>query len=216
MEDENMDYIDRDEKESFYGEAMILLEGAINELMSRIQTIRHYYSNKSGRDPIEHCKSRIKSEASMKEKLSRKGFPVTSEAALTKVFDAAGIRIICPFVDDVYLVVNMLHNQKDLVITEEKDYIRNAKENGYRSYHMITKVPVHLDDGIIWTYVEVQIRTIAMDCWASLEHQLHYKKADCPNNKLIVGELKRCSDEIANTDLKLQTIRDLMDQMEEV
>ncbi|MCI1930642.1 MAG: GTP pyrophosphokinase family protein [Clostridia bacterium] len=194
----------------FYGESLILLEGAITEVITRIDIIRRYIKIKGFRDPIEHVKTRIKSEESMKEKLIRKGLAPTCENAVTKVYDAAGIRVICTFVDDVYRIVELLKSQQDIKIIEEKDYISNPKPSGYRSFHLIIKVPIHLPKGIRYVNAEIQIRTIAMDCWASLEHEMRYKK-DVPNTELIAGELKRCADEIASTDLTLQAIRDMID-----
>lgn len=202
-------------EQEFYKESYILLEGAIIEVISRLDIIRkykkvHQYEDK---DPIEHYKARIKSAKSMKEKLRRKNLPVTANSALREIHDAAGIRVICTFLDDIYWIANMLKNQKDINIVKEKDYIKNPKPNGYRSYHMILQVPIHLENQIEMVYCELQIRTIAMDCWASLEHQLKYKK-NIPSEKMIAGELKRCSDEIASTDLNLQTIRDMIRQIQ--
>ncbi|ADK16110.1 MULTISPECIES: GTP pyrophosphokinase [Clostridium] len=197
----------------FYKESYILLEGTIIEVISRLDIIRKYKVAKQCKDPIEHCKARIKSAESMKEKLVRKNLPVTVESALKEIHDAAGIRVICPFLDDIYWIVNMLKNQQDIKIIKEKDYIRNPKPNGYRSYHMILQVPLHLENRVEMVYCEIQIRTIAMDCWASLEHQLKYKK-NISNEKMIINELKRCADEIASTDLNLQTISDMINEIQ--
>lgn len=197
----------------FYKESYILLEGAIIEVLSRLDIIRKYKAAQKCKDPIEHCKARIKSASSMKEKLKRKNLPVTVDSALKEIYDAAGIRVICPFLDDIYWIVNMLKNQQDIKVIKEKDYIRNPKPNGYRSYHMILQVPLHLENRIEMVYCEIQIRTIAMDCWASLEHQLKYKK-NIPNEKMIAEELKRCADEIASTDLNLQTISDMIKEIQ--
>jgi putative GTP pyrophosphokinase len=165
------------------------------------------------KDPIEHCKARIKSAESMKEKLVRRNLPVTVESAINKIHDAAGIRVICTFLDDIYWVVNMLKNQQDIKIISEKDYIHSPKPNGYRSYHIILQVPLHLEYGIQMIFCEVQIRTIAMDCWASLEHRMKYKK-HVLNQEMVIRELKRCADEIASTDLNLQTICDMIKEIE--
>jgi putative GTP pyrophosphokinase len=196
----------------FYKESYVLLEGAIIEVLSRLDIIRKYRATQNYKDPVEHCKARIKSAESMKEKLQRRKLPVTLESALTQVYDAAGIRVVCTFIDDIYWIVNMLKNQQDFEVIEEKDYIRNPKLNGYRSYHMILRIPMHLEDRIQKVYCELQIRTIAMDCWASLEHQLKYKK-NIPNQEMIIGELKRCADEIASTDLNFQAIWDMIEEI---
>jgi putative GTP pyrophosphokinase len=199
----------------FYKESYVLLEGTIIEVLSRLDIIRKYRLAKCYKDPIEHCKSRIKSAESMKEKLVRKNLEVNMRNALTQIYDAAGIRVICTFLDDIYWIVNMLKNQQDIIVIDEKDYISNPKPNGYRSYHMILQVPLHLEEGIQSVYCELQIRTIAMDCWACLEHQLKYKK-NIPNEEMIIGELKRCADEIASTDLNFQTIWDMIEEIPEV
>ena len=205
--------IDLTPEGEFYKESLVLLEGALIELTSRLDIFRKYRAMTHDRDPIEHYKFRVKSAGSMKEKLKRRGLPVTSDSALTKIYDAAGIRVISTFIDDVYAIADMLKQQSDLVVVEEKDYIRNPKPNGYRSYHLIVEVPMHLMDSISKVYCEIQIRTIAMDCWASLEHQLKYKQ-NIVNQELIVEELKRCADEIASTDLNMQTIRDMIMEQE--
>ena len=163
----------------------------------------------AGRSPIEYITSRVKTEESMKEKLKRRGFEVTLENALTKVYDAAGIRIICAYIDDVYEVANMLKKYKELEVIEEKDYIKNPKPNGYRSYHIVFELSLDLAGEIHPTFVEIQIRTIAMDFWSSLEHQMKYKK-DVKNQEFIAQELKRCADEIATTDINMMTIRDMI------
>lgn len=201
-------------EQEFYKESYVLLEGAITEVISRLDIIQKYRAADQYKVPIEYCKARIKSAESMKEKLKRKNLSVTVENALKKIYDAAGIRVICTFLDDIYLIVNMLKNQQDIQVIEEKDYIHNPKPNGYRSYHMILQVPLHLENRIEKVYCEIQIRTIAMDCWASLEHQLKYKK-NIPNEEIIIGELKRCADEIASTDLNLQTIRDMIEEIQD-
>ena len=124
-------------EETFYKNSIVLLEGAMNEIITRLNTIRKYKLIYNDRDPIEYITSRIKSEKSMKEKLERKNLPVTLESALNKVFDAVGVRIICSYIDDVYEIVKMLKQYKDLKVIKEKDYIKNPKENGYRSYHIV-------------------------------------------------------------------------------
>ncbi|PWM44185.1 MAG: GTP pyrophosphokinase [Clostridiales bacterium] len=197
----------------FYGSDLILLEGVITELLSRFELIRRYKTAMGERDPIEYCKARIKEPESVCRKLEKYELPKTAEAAFERVYDAAGVRVICTFIDDVYTVVEMLRKHDDIEIIREKDYIKNPKENGYRSYHIIVKLPVRLADGIHRVFAEIQIRTIAMDCWAALEHRLKYKK-EIKNQEIIVSELKRCASEIASTDMTLQTIRELIDEEE--
>ena len=195
--------------ESFYKDSIVLLDGVIAEVTARLDVIRKYKIIHNDRDPIEYITSRVKSEESMKEKLHRKNLDVTLENALTKIYDAAGIRIICAYIDDVYEVANMLKKYKDLKLIKEKDYIKNPKPNGYRSYHLVFEVPLDIAGEIHPVYVEIQIRTIAMDFWSSLEHQMKYKK-DIKNQDLIVEELKRCADDIATNDINMQTIRNMI------
>jgi putative GTP pyrophosphokinase len=199
--------------ESFYKDSIVLLEGAITDITAKLDIIRKYKITNSDRDPIEYITTRIKSEESMKEKLKRKKLDITLKNALTKVYDAAGIRIICSYIDDVYIVAQMLKKYKDLKVIKEKDYIKNPKPNGYRSYHIVFELELDLAGEITPVYVEIQIRTIAMDFWSSLEHQMKYKQ-NIKNQELIVEELKRCADEIATTDLNMQTIRNMIEKGE--
>lgn len=196
----------------FYGENLIVLEGAIEEFLSCISMIRRYQVSNGQRDPVASCQARIKSAGSMKAKLERHDLPVTAESALRDVWDAAGVRLVCPFVQNIDQTVSLIRQIPGVQIMREKDYIRNPKPNGYRSYHMILSLPLRFlpkpPERPVW--LEVQLRTIAMDCWASIEHQLKYKR-DIANQSLIVRELKRCADEIASTDLSLQTIRELIE-----
>lgn len=196
----------------FYGDSLILLEGAIEEFLSCLHMIRRYQISRGQRDPIASFQARIKSAESMKAKLERQGLPITADSALQDVWDAAGVRLVCPFVQNIDQTVSLIRQIPGIQILQEKDYIRNPKPNGYRSYHMILSLPLRFLDKApehpVW--LEVQLRTIAMDCWASIEHQLKYKQ-DIANQALIVQELKRCADEIASTDLSLQTIRELIE-----
>lgn len=193
----------------FYGDSLFVLQAALEEMLSKIELVRGYRQIRGMRDPVEHYKGRIKTEESMIEKLKRRGMDITVENALTKVHDAVGVRIVCRFVDDVYEIAEMMSMFSDLVITERKDYIANPKPNGYRSLHILALLSVTLPGETRQVPVEIQIRTLAQDTWAALEHQLRYKK-DVENVALIQKELKRCADEIASTDLSLQTVRDMM------
>ena len=191
---------------SFYKQSIVKLEAVITEIEARIDIIRKYKKINNCRDPIEYIKSRIKSEDSMKEKLCRKGLEVNLENALTKIHDAAGMRIVCTFVDDVYEVVKMIKKYDDIEVINEKDYIKNPKENGYRSYHLVINVPLNIAGEISKVFLEVQIRTIAMDFWSSLEHQMKYKQ-NIQDQEMIVEELKRCAEQIATTDINMMAIR---------
>ena len=195
----------------FYEESIVELEAVITEITARLEVIRKYRKINNDRDPIEYIKSRIKTEESMKEKLKRKGLEVNLENALTKIHDAAGIRIICTFADDVYDIVEMIKKYDDIEIVKEKDYIKNPKENGYRSYHLVIKVPLNIAGEIHKVYLEIQIRTIAMDFWSSLEHQMKYKK-NIQDQKMIVNELKKCAEQIATTDINMMAIRNMINK----
>lgn len=186
-------------EEEFYGKELVHLLSAGIWLVDQIEEYR-----KTG--TIEYCKARIKSAESMKKKLIKNNLPITVGAALNNLTDAVGIRIICDFFDDVYTIVEWLKSLPRIKIIKEKDYIAAPKPNGYRSFHLITKI---ITEEGIEVFVEIQIRTIALDSWASLEHQMKYKQ-NIKNQKLIVQELKRCADEIAATDLSMQTIRELI------
>ena len=195
----------------FYKESIVDLEAVITEMTARLNVIRKYKKINNDRDPIEYIKSRIKTEESMKEKLKRKKLEINIENALTKIYDSAGIRIICTFADDVYEVIKMIKQYNDIEIIKEKDYIKNPKDNGYRSYHIIIKIKLNIAGTIHTPYLEIQIRTIAMDFWASLEHQMKYKK-NIKNQKTIVEELKKCADQIATTDINMLAIRDMINK----
>jgi putative GTP pyrophosphokinase len=200
-------------EESFYKESIVLIEGAITEMLAKLDIIKKYKLARNERVPIEYITTRVKTEESMKEKLKRKGLEVNLENALTKIYDAAGVRIVCSYIDDVYQIAEMLKSYKDLKLIKEKDYIKNPKPNGYRSYHMVFEMSLDLAGEIRPVFVEIQIRTIAMDFWSSLEHQMKYKK-DIHNQELIAEELKRCADQIATTDLNMQTIRKMINNEE--
>ena len=191
----------------FYGGSRILLEGIIDEFLSCIGMIRRYQKSQTGWDPISSSTSRVKSPESMREKLIRDGLEPTLQNALAHEHDAAGVRLICPMVDDVYRTAELIRAIPDVTILREKDFIAHPKPNGYRSYHMIIEIPVFFSDSKKPIRVEVQIRTIAMDFWASLDHQLKYKKSFVDLNGEISGELKQCADVIAQTDNKMLEIR---------
>ncbi len=154
---------------------------------------------------IEHIYSRIKTEESTKEKLVRYGFEVSKESSITNIYDVVGLRVICQFIDDIFILVEKIKNSEYFDVFQVKDYINNPKENGYRSLHLLANVKVN-DKTMP---IEIQIRTISQDSWASLEHKLKYKK-DIKNKNIIVKELKRCADELASTDINMQTIKDLI------
>ncbi len=201
--------------DSIYGGYADILEKLRTMMEDRINTYTKEVYAETGLKICEHLIARVKSEESMREKCNRKGVPETPESALKRMRDSIGIRIICPFIDDIYENVNRLRSFPDCRVVEEKDYIRHAKPNGYRSYHMILELETDYPDisgnAKGKYFVEVQLRTIAMDSWAALEHQMKYKK-HIENQELIVDELKRCADELASCDVSMQTIRNLIHQ----
>jgi ppGpp synthetase/RelA/SpoT-type nucleotidyltranferase len=189
--------------EDIYGPHLEQMNTTLNMFVQQVKDLRSEMSSESELDPIEHILARIKSDRSMRLKLLSRGLPETTEAALYQVHDAMGVRIVCGFLSDVYETRDRLATLPGYEVVEERDYIRHAKPNGYRSYHMILRTA----EGYL---IEVQLRTISMDTWAALEHHLQYKKQHVGNQRLIVQELKRCADELASTDVSMQTIRDMI------
>ena len=190
-----------------FQQAMMRYTCAIREVKTKLEVLNDELSVKNQRNPIEMIKSRVKKPKSIVEKLQRRGFEVSLESMEKNLDDVAGIRIICSFLDDIYEVADMLIRQDDVKVIAVKDYIKNPKPNGYRSYHMIIEIPVFFSDSKKPIRVEVQIRTIAMDFWASLDHQLKYKKSFIDDNGEISEELKQCAEVIAGTDMKMLEIR---------
>lgn len=184
---------------------MFLYDSALKEINTKIEILNNEFVHIYNYNPIEHIKSRLKTPDSIVKKLKRYGFEVTIDNMVEKLSDIAGIRIICSFTSDIYQIAEMITKQSDVTVLYVKDYIKNPKPNGYKSYHMVVTIPIYLTDGPVDTKVEIQIRTIAMDFWASLEHQIHYKASrevpDC-----VVDELKECADIIAHTDERMQSL----------
>ena len=198
-----------------YGEYADYLPLILEDFSQRIRKKNDEVKKETGYKLFEHFIARVKTPESMTEKCQRKNLPVTTESALKKVRDSIGLRIIWGFVDDIYTLVDLIRSFDDCTIVAEKDYIKNAKPNGYRSYHLIVEVvtpyPDCLGNRQGSYFIEIQLRTIAMDSWASLEHQMKYKH-DIKDPKRIVRELKRCADELASCDLTMQTIRNLIQE----
>ena len=200
---------------SIYGEYARYLPKILQEITDPIIAANITSKKETGFKLYEHFISRIKESDSMREKCRRKNLPETSQSALKEIRDSIGIRIVCGFVDDIYKTIDVIKAIPSVSIYNEKDYILNAKPNGYRSYHLILEVETEFPDVLgneRGTYfVEVQLRTIAQDSWASLEHQMKYKH-DIKNSEMITRELKRCADELASCDLTMQTIRNLIQE----
>lgn len=182
-----------------------LYDSAIEVVKTYLSCIDNEFSVKFQRNPIHNIDSRLKSPQSIIGKLQKKGLPLTTDAAQKNLLDIAGIRVTCCYISDIYAIVDMLSRRDDFTIIKQKDYIKNPKPSGYRSYHMVVRVPVYLSTHKTYAPVEIQIRTIAMDFWASLEHQLKYK-ASADITPEISEELRMCAARIAETDIQMQKI----------
>lgn len=198
---------------SIYGSYGPILEELLNEMMDRFRQVDKDYQNKTGDRLYEHIIGRVKTEDSMIEKCQRKNLPLTPHSALKENRDSVGIRIVTNFIDDIYTWIDKIEEWPDATIYKKKDYITNAKPNGYRSYHLILdkELPQTDIDGNTpgHYFIEIQLRTIAMDTWASLEHEMKYKHK-IKNPEMIGKELKRVADELASCDVSMQTIRQLI------
>ena len=179
---------------------------AIMEIETKFNVLNEEFSLQHDRNPIADVKSRLKSVESIEEKLTRRNLPVTCESIEHNLNDVAGIRVICTFIDDVYMLADALLSQDDITLIQKKDYIENPKPNGYRSLHLIVEVPIFLAEEKRFMRVEIQLRTIAMDFWASLEHQLNYKK-NITNAEMIQNELKHCAEVNAELDRRMSEIK---------
>lgn len=202
---ENLEGIINFDEINKFRKFMMMYNCAIKEVRTKFEILNDDLSLDYDRNPIEMIKSRVKSPESIISKIKRKGFESNVDSILENINDIAGVRVICSFVDDIYKVAEMFISQDDIKVIKIKDYIKNPKPNGYRSYHMIVEVPVFFSNSKRNMRVEVQFRTIAMDFWASLEHKMKYKK-DIKNPEQIYEQLRECADIIANTDFKMQEI----------
>lgn len=193
-----------------FGNLMMQYRCAIMETETKLKILNEEFSRLYNRNPFESIQSRLKSPESIYEKLRRKGYPITVKNIERYLSDVAGVRVICSFPDDIYRLAELFVKQDDIILLKEKDYIKNPKDNGYRSLHLILNIPIYLSKGKKYMKVELQFRTIAMDFWASLEHKLKYKK-DMDNAEEIVAQLKACADSIEVLDYQMQEIRDKID-----
>lgn len=196
------DYLDIEKQ---YKQIMFFYEAGVHQITSRLEILNREFQFCNDRNPIENVKSRIKSQESIMRKMQKKGIPLTFSSMMNNIHDIAGIRVICPFITDVYQVARLLISQPDVELVEIKDYIREPKENGYRSLHMIVTVDVRFSDINRKVPVEIQLRTIAMNFWASTEHQLRYKKERIFTDEMH-QQLKECADIMAEADEKMQRL----------
>lgn len=191
----------RDEVDE-WAATMFLYNSALQKMNTKINILKDEFRHIHQYNPIEHISSRIKTPQSIVRKLHRHGKEISVQAMVEDLNDIAGIRIICSFTPDIYQIAEMLENQEDIHVLYVKDYIKNPKANGYRSYHMIVTIPIYLASGKVDTKVEIQIRTIAMDFWASLEHKIHYKfEGNAPAH--MYSELKNCAEIAAKLDERM-------------
>lgn len=188
-------------------------QSAIREVQTKLEILDDEFQSKHKRNPIHHMQSRLKSMQSIVEKLKRKGVPLTMKDATESLTDIAGIRVICSYIDDIYTIANLLTSQDDVRVVKMRDYIKQPKPNGYRSLHIVVEIPVFLQEGKIFVPVEVQIRTIAMDFWATLEHHLRYKGlSETPAD--ISDELQQTALDICRLDERMLSIRNRVDVLD--
>ena len=190
-----------------YNFALQLLETQFNILIKEVEFKNKY-------NPVEHMKSRLKTEKSIIDKLNKKGYEVTTKNMISHVHDIIGIRIVCSFLDDVYDIVDIIKSSKQFKIKEEKDYIKNPKSTGYMSFHLIVLVPIYLNETVEYVEAEIQIRTSAMDFWASIDHKVQYKfPSEIPEE--VKKEMYNCSLDIRKLDEKMQQLNEFVNKYNE-
>ena len=195
---------------------MTYYQCALLEVETKFKVLNQQFSLEQEHNPIETIKTRLKSVESIMEKLQRKNLPLEVGVVEEYIYDVAGIRIICPFINDIYCLADCLLRQDDVRLIEKKDYIKNPKPNGYRSLHLIVETPIFLQDEKKMMKVEVQLRTIAMDFWASLEHRMRYKKNLSPElSDMLSEELKDCAEQSAVLDERMGKVKDIIEQNSE-
>ena len=190
-----------------FSKLMAYYRCALMEIETKFNVLNEEFSLRYDRNPINSIKTRLKSFSSMRDKLQRKGLTLTVENIEENLNDVAGVRVICAFTDDVFMLAEALLKQDDITLVEAKDYINNPKPNGYRSLHLIVTVPIFLAHEKRLMKVEIQLRTIAMDSWASLEHQLRYKK-DYSFDERMANELLRCAELSSELDARMDALRE--------
>lgn len=186
---------------------MFLYNAALKEVETKLEILNDEFQHVHQYNPIEHIKTRIKTPESIVKKLKRYGYETSVENMVKHINDIAGVRLICSFTSDIYRLASMIGNQSDLKVIAIKDYIKNPKDSGYKSFHMLVSVPVFLSDSVVQTKVEIQIRTIAMDFWASLEHKIYYKfEGHAP--AYISEDLKSCADMVSQLDERMLSLNE--------
>ncbi len=199
--------IERDSDVDSWKEVILIYNSALKQISTKLEILNDEFQHVHRYNPIEHIKSRIKTAESIVKKLRRNGYESTIQNMIEHVNDIAGIRVICSFTSDIYRIAEMISNQSDIKVISVKDYINRPKPSGYKSYHMLVSVPVYLSDRIVDTKVEIQIRTVAMDFWASLEHKIHYKfEGNAPAH--IKNELIECAKMVSELDAKMLSLNE--------
>ena len=198
---------ERDSEVESWEEVILIYRSALKQISTKLEILNDEFQHVHRYNPIEHIKSRLKTPESIVKKLKRQGHESTIHNMVQYVNDIAGIRVICSFTSDIYRIAEMITNQGDIKVIAVKDYLVNPKPSGYKSYHMLVSVPVYLSDRIVDTKVEIQIRTVAMDFWASLEHKIHYKfEGKVP--QAIENELIECARMVSELDSKMLSLND--------
>ena len=207
-EAESMEFmLDAESQITNWQEVMLVYNAALKQINTKLEILNDEFQHVHQYNPIEHIKTRIKTPESIVKKLRRYGHETSIENMVRYINDIAGVRLICSFTSDIYRLAEMIGNQSDLKVLSIKDYIKNPKESGYKSYHMLVSVPIFLSDSVVDTKVEIQIRTIAMDFWASLEHKIYYKfEGNAPD--YISRELKECAKMVSELDDKMLSLNE--------
>lgn len=199
--------VDNDDGIDSWKEVNLIYNAALKQVETKIEILNDEFQHVHRYNPIEHIKARIKTPESIVKKLKRHGYESTIDNMVKHVNDIAGIRVICSFTSDIYRIAERIRQQKDIQVVAVKDYITYPKTSGYKSYHMLVTVPVYLSDRIVDTRVEIQIRTVAMDFWASLEHKIHYKfEGDAPEH--IKSELVECAKMVSDLDSRMLSLNE--------
>lgn len=196
-----------DESVESWNTAMLIYNSAIKEMGTKVEILNDEFQHVHQYNPIEYVKKRLKSPESIVKKLKRYGYETSIPNMMEHCNDIAGIRIVCSFTSDIYRLADMIGQQNDITVISIKDYIKNPKPSGYKSYHMIVSIPIFLSDRVVETKVEIQIRTIAMDFWASLEHKIYYKfEGNAP--EYISHDLQECSKIVSKLDEKMLSLNE--------
>lgn len=208
------EYIRRKPREDGFETAMFIYQSALTQMSSRIEVLNNELNHVYSYNPIEYVKTRLKTPESIMKKLRKQGHDIGIDDMIEYVNDIAGVRITCSFFSEIQFLAAMLARQDNLTVLSIKDYLGHPKESGYKSYHMLLLVPVGLADAVVPTKVEVQIRTMAMDFWASLEHKIYYKyEGNAPD--YFARELRECASIISKLDAKMMSLNDAMKKMDD-